>query len=673
MTKQRITILIIVLTVLIIQSCKLQETVFVKEYPIQRYADSVQLIGSEYEIELKQKPTQTNKNLEVIPYETNSYKCMTYRKKEYKHRKRRIGKIIFNYLGSSLLVTGGLAAIDWEAAENEDGSYSFNGANLVFAGASILGGYLFYRSTKASYWTKYETIYDIQPYKYDYFNNEKSKMLKQPFSVNVNNQSQTYKSDIFGTVAISLTDFSFPAKIEQHKIYPFSFAYNRNNFTNKIELNTSDWYLTYGKINSPTALFYTNGLDSINTTLPKGVEGKILENNNYPGKNFVNIDFEYKRGWLNDEYLDYFYALNYNLPDNETIIKKNEIIAFEKAHSTNNFMKYIEAYPNSEKIKEANQLAFEQVLIQNTIEAYTKFINIVNDKKLTDSITIKRNNLVFDNFATWNEFEKYETFKQEYPDIDISLAIANATNKSGKVTFWHENGQKSSIGAYKNNLKTGEWTEWNDLGNKTIKATYENNLVHGELISFYENGNRKVYAEMKNGKGNGKLIQYYENGQVKFAGTTKNEKPHGSTTHYYENGKKKTYVEYQNGVNHGKEIGYYENGKIQYSYQVKNGKLHGKSISYYENGKKELEGYAQNGVGNGTFTEYYNNGRKKRRGQLLNGKANGNWQFWDKNGKLSKTENYKNGFCTNCPGGINPFGIFQGIFGSMFGNSPGLR
>ncbi|OQX98179.1 MAG: hypothetical protein B6I24_06120 [Bacteroidetes bacterium 4572_128] len=624
MTKQRPIAFIMLLTLLMFASCKLEETIFVKEYPPQRYVDSTEFLGSKYEIELKEEPTQTNAKIEVIPYETNSYRCMTYRKRKYKHRKRRVKNMIFNFGGSLTCLAGFKVNTNNEILQQ------------AFPLIGIFGLYWLYSAISKDYWTKYENLYDIQPYKYDYFNYEKNKMKEKTFLISANGEDNSYTSDIFGKLEIPLYDFNFPSKLQKHKIYPFNFRYNNKLFENKIDINTSKWYPTYGKIKTPSLLLNTDKKRTVNVLLPIGTETQIFEKEIFYGEDFVKVKPFKDYGWVKYNDLDLFYTMNYTLADNnKTLLTNSQEIAFQNAVKENMLYQFIYNYPNSKQIDKANKLVFQNAKSENTIEAYTDFIEDASNKDLISTAFILRSDIVFNKLSTFSTYDEFDNFKQNNINIDINKAIYTSQRKNGKLILWSNNGQKISEGNYKNNLKHGKWLSLNECGKEIYKGTYNN----GKVINFEE---YKYFEDDCN-----KIHIYYIRKMSK-----------GTLIVYYKSGKKKTYIESLNSKPY-KEIGYYENGNKQYFYEIKNGKLHGKCISYYHNGRKKIELNSKNGVGHGLFTEYHNNGVKSKQGNMKNGKADGRVEYWNKNGNLYKTENYKNGYCTNCPNGLSE--VFDGL------------
>ena len=193
--------------------------------------------------------------------------------------------------------------------------------------------------------------------------------------------------------------------------------------------------------------------------------------------------------------------------------------------------------------------------------------------------------------------------------------------KSGKFTFYYDNGQIKKVGYYQNNFQQRRW-----------KYYYESGQLHG--IGSYINGN---------GSDPGVDSDIPKHGRI------------GNWFFYHENG---GILEEQNWKN-GHEIGYhrtyYDNGQMEWeSYYKKDGTRDESkpSTKWYKNGHVWYTGYWGDDTGwVGPFKEYYENGQLRDTGYSvrIDGKYtwNGLRKTYNQEGDLIKEETYKDGKLIN--------------------------
>jgi len=58
--------------------------------------------------------------------------------------------------------------------------------------------------------------------------------------------------------------------------------------------------------------------------------------------------------------------------------------------------------------------------------------------------------------------------------------------KTGKCTYWYENGQKEQEGTYKDGDYDGKWTHWHENGQKEKESTYKDGELISEIIYLKE-------------------------------------------------------------------------------------------------------------------------------------------------------------------------------------------
>jgi len=187
--------------------------------------------------------------------------------------------------------------------------------------------------------------------------------------------------------------------------------------------------------------------------------------------------------------------------------------------------------------------------------------------------------------------------------------------KSGKFSFYFDNGQLESQGYYSNNLQQRKWTYY-----------YENGQIKG--IGSYKDSDGTdlgVTGISKNGR-IGLWKFYFENGQLESEVTYNNGKRDGPLKVYYENGQ----LEQEDTFKDGKQIGihesFYDNGNKNFLYYFNQDGTRDSTIKlkrWYENGQLWYEGYVitvdDEDVWNGTYKSYYEDGQLKSEKNYKNG------------------------------------------------------
>jgi antitoxin component YwqK of YwqJK toxin-antitoxin module len=157
-----------------------------------------------------------------------------------------------------------------------------------------------------------------------------------------------------------------------------------------------------------------------------------------------------------------------------------------------------------------------------------------------------------------------EKFENGNPRIkyEVSENEDGSFEKNGYYKEWHENGQISLDGKYKNNLKDGKWVEFFDNGQKRSEYYYEKGQENGEWERWYESGQIQARLPYKSGLLNGTAASWYNNGE------------------------KESETEYETGKKNGKSIKWEEDGSLvkemKYEYD-ENVTLVGKWNNDYKN------------------------------------------------------------------------------------------
>ena len=177
------------------------------------------------------------------------------------------------------------------------------------------------------------------------------------------------------------------------------------------------------------------------------------------------------------------------------------------------------------------------------------------------------------------------------------------------------------------------------------KETKDGKIWNGEVMLSYENGNKKSIGNYKDGKEEGLFTTYYENGLPKSEGNYIDGKLGESKVwKYFENDSLKLEGSFYDGKKHGSQKGWYQNGNQKYERNYLGGKEEGLFIEWYSNGKKRSEQKYILGVSSGIKKwTYHENGKVKAEENYLNRKKTSTeGRYAITNYKVTK--NFKNYF-----------------------------
>ena len=79
---------------------------------------------------------------------------------------------------------------------------------------------------------------------------------------------------------------------------------------------------------------------------------------------------------------------------------------------------------------------------------------------------------------------------------------------------FYENGLKSFIQSYKDNVLDGQSTEWYENGTKKSEIFYKSNQPSGELRMWHPNGQLRSIGNALNGKGTGEYKEFNDQGEI---------------------------------------------------------------------------------------------------------------------------------------------------------------
>ncbi|MBW1811352.1 MAG: hypothetical protein JRJ19_09270 [Deltaproteobacteria bacterium] len=254
--------------------------------------------------------------------------------------------------------------------------------------------------------------------------------------------------------------------------------------------------------------------------------------------------------------------------------------------------------------------------------------------------------------------------------------------RSGKWTWWHENGKEKKQGEYKDGAKSGPWLEWHKNGKQALESFYQAGHLHGawktwafkggltsegtyqqgkiaRTWTFWSEGGKELAKNELGEEGTGSWKKFSALGRLLEEGKYKAGKKDGKWKEYpgardeygegnYKDGirvgkwmgwgtmldkknkKKKTKVKekfYKNGKLHGKSTKW-RNGKLSSVYNYKDGQMHGMS-TLYSSGKRHIQQNHVNGIKEGKHLSWDTiNGGKSEEGWYKAGKACGKWKCY---------------------------------------------
>lgn len=153
-----------------------------------------------------------------------------------------------------------------------------------------------------------------------------------------------------------------------------------------------------------------------------------------------------------------------------------------------------------------------------------------------------------------------------------------------------------------NNKKQGHWVFTNKMkqlpGYKpdqiVEEGDYIDNKKTGKWTFYFNNGQIKHILTFVNNKPEGEAIFYYKNGKIREKGLWKNNHWVGSYSQYYSNGNIKSEFNYNaQGVKSGEQKFFHENGNLMITGTWINGEESGDTHEYNEDGTPNTERYKE--------------------------------------------------------------------------------
>jgi antitoxin component YwqK of YwqJK toxin-antitoxin module len=273
----------------------------------------------------------------------------------------------------------------------------------------------------------------------------------------------------------------------------------------------------------------------------------------------------------------------------------------------------------------------------------------------------------------------------------------------GASTSWHENGQKSEEGAYKDDLKDGHFTSWGEDAAKRNEGDFRAGKKHGRWVDFWPNGKPREETEYKDDVQDGRYVSYDESGKRVVEGTYVAGKKHGTWTTIAADGTKTDetwkdgvredapaggftcpagleldgpappkgnvvrcieggehaqgpYVkwfdntgktiqiqgQYDHGQKDGRWIENYPDGDPKEETEYRADKREGEHVAYWKNDQKRIEGEYWENKRQGMWHWWFGNGQRWMEGEYKRGKKQGEWTQFFEDGDRQIVENYKN-------------------------------
>ncbi|MFT4534391.1 MAG: antitoxin component YwqK of YwqJK toxin-antitoxin module [Saprospiraceae bacterium] len=218
----------------------------------------------------------------------------------------------------------------------------------------------------------------------------------------------------------------------------------------------------------------------------------------------------------------------------------------------------------------------------------------------------------------------------------MSIGAYSSGYEDGEWEYFYKNGQTESKGIYKNGKQVGEWNNYYENGQQASTSNFENGLESGRCIAYYENGNTMTIWNSANGRLNGDFEHFHENGKLSSKGAYKSDRATGKWEYFYENGNKSSEGGYKDGEDIGKWTYWYESRKMKEVLEHKNTEDF-KIVEAYD-----LNGKASVIDGTGNYSYFNEDGSIASTGAVQGGEKIGLWKIYNPNGKLKEEGEFEN-------------------------------
>ena len=209
--------------------------------------------------------------------------------------------------------------------------------------------------------------------------------------------------------------------------------------------------------------------------------------------------------------------------------------------------------------------------------------------------------------------------------------------ENGAWEYFYTNGQLESKGSYEDGKQIGEWNNYYENGQLASTKNFNNGLESGRCIAYYENGSTITIWNNVNGRLNGEIEYYYENGKLSYKGTYKNDSVNGDWEYYYENGNKSSEGRYEDGEDIGKWTNWYEDGTLKEVLEHKDTEDFKIIEAFDINGRATVK----NGTGN--YSYFNEDGSISSTGSVKDGNKIGLWKIYNSKGKIEEEGVFESG------------------------------
>ena len=160
---------------------------------------------------------------------------------------------------------------------------------------------------------------------------------------------------------------------------------------------------------------------------------------------------------------------------------------------------------------------------------------------------------------------------------------------------------------------SAEMLIFDGVSGEVIKAG-ESVPFTGKVVWFHPNGQREQETSYINGREEGQEVWWHLDGARAGQSHYKAGVLNGSTVQWHPGGTKMEFqVLYLNGMLDGKEVWWHDNGREQSVTHFENGLRQGRATGWYADGSKAWEALWVDDEPDGTYTEWYESGMMKNK------------------------------------------------------------
>lgn len=84
-----------------------------------------------------------------------------------------------------------------------------------------------------------------------------------------------------------------------------------------------------------------------------------------------------------------------------------------------------------------------------------------------------------------------QTIEEHYDNGQLKSEMKYSSGELASAKLYHENGQLSFEGDYRDNMRNGLWTKYDNEGKLKAKIMFRDNLFYGRVEWYYKNGQLK--------------------------------------------------------------------------------------------------------------------------------------------------------------------------------------